>query len=85
MLTIDTNEPKKAGGSGEIRTRDLRVKSPLLYQLSYRPRLKNELKDMPDARVRQGKMVSEARFERAASWSLTKRSAGLSYTEMAES
>lgn len=44
-----------------------------------------KLKDIPDARALQGKMVSEARFERAASWSLTKRSARLSYTEMAES
>ena len=26
------------GGSGEIRTRDQRIKSPLLYRLSYRPR-----------------------------------------------
>ena len=26
-----------AGGSGEIRTRDQRIKSPLLYRLSYRP------------------------------------------------
>jgi hypothetical protein len=26
-----------AGGSGEIRTRDQWIKSPLLYQLSYRP------------------------------------------------
>jgi hypothetical protein len=26
-----------SGGSGEIRTRDQRIKSPLLYQLSYRP------------------------------------------------
>ena len=25
------------GGSGEIRTRDQRIKSPLLYRLSYRP------------------------------------------------
>jgi hypothetical protein len=27
------------GGSGEIRTRDQRIKSPLLYRLSYRPNL----------------------------------------------
>ena len=27
----------KTGGSGEIRTRDQRIKSPLLYRLSYRP------------------------------------------------
>jgi hypothetical protein len=26
-----------AGGSGEIRTRDQWIKSPLLYRLSYRP------------------------------------------------
>jgi hypothetical protein len=26
-----------SGGSGEIRTRDQRIKSPLLYRLSYRP------------------------------------------------
>ena len=25
------------GGSAEIRTRDQRIKSPLLYRLSYRP------------------------------------------------
>ncbi len=25
------------GGSGETRTRDQRIKSPLLYRLSYRP------------------------------------------------
>ena len=85
MLTIDTNEPGISGGSAEIRTRDQRIKSPLLYQLSYRPRLKKmKLKDIPDARALQDKMVSEARFERAASWSLTKRSARLSYTEMAD-
>ena len=29
--------PSDAGGSGEIRTRDQRIKSPLLYRLSYRP------------------------------------------------
>ncbi len=33
------------GGSGEIRTRDQRIKSPLLYRLSYRP--------MPDHRLAQ--------------------------------
>ncbi len=27
----------ESGGSGEIRTRDQRIKSPLLYRLSYRP------------------------------------------------
>ena len=27
----------KNGGSGETRTRDQRIKSPLLYRLSYRP------------------------------------------------
>ncbi len=27
------------GGSGETRTRDQRIKSPLLYRLSYRPNL----------------------------------------------
>ncbi len=27
------------GGSGETRTRDQRIKSPLLYRLSYRPSL----------------------------------------------
>ena len=29
--------PDCFGGSGEIRTRDQRIKSPLLYRLSYRP------------------------------------------------
>ena len=29
--------PRYFGGSGEIRTRDQRIKSPLLYRLSYRP------------------------------------------------
>ncbi len=29
--------PDSFGGSGEIRTRDQRIKSPLLYRLSYRP------------------------------------------------
>ena len=28
---------RHVGGSGEIRTRDQRIKSPLLYRLSYRP------------------------------------------------
>ena len=28
------------GGTGEIRTRDQRIKSPLLYRLSYRPQTK---------------------------------------------
>ena len=28
---------KVVGGSGETRTRDQRIKSPLLYRLSYRP------------------------------------------------
>lgn len=32
-----------SGGSGEIRTRDQRIKSPLLYQLSYRPLEKREI------------------------------------------
>ena len=30
-------KPRNVGGSGEIRTRDQRIKSPLLYRLSYRP------------------------------------------------
>jgi hypothetical protein len=29
--------PYKNGRTGEIRTRDQRIKSPLLYRLSYRP------------------------------------------------
>ncbi len=32
-----------SGGSGEIRTRDQRIKSPLLYRLSYRPLEKREI------------------------------------------
>ena len=31
------------GGSGETRTRDQRIKSPLLYRLSYRPTLQNKV------------------------------------------
>ena len=31
------------GGSGETRTRDQRIKSPLLYRLSYRPTLHNKV------------------------------------------
>ena len=30
-------KPRNFGGSAEIRTRDQRIKSPLLYRLSYRP------------------------------------------------
>jgi hypothetical protein len=43
-----------SGGSGEIRTRDQRIKSPLLYQLSYRPVDKVE----PDPRKRE--IIAEA-------------------------
>ena len=32
-----TSKASWNGGSGEIRTRDQRIKSPLLYRLSYRP------------------------------------------------
>ena len=31
------------GRTGEIRTRDQRIKSPLLYRLSYRPKLGKQL------------------------------------------
>jgi hypothetical protein len=46
ILALTTHHMKKAtqsvafgnaGGSGEIRTRDQWIKSPLLYRLSYRP------------------------------------------------
>ncbi len=33
-------EYRRNGGSGETRTRDQRIKSPLLYRLSYRPSIK---------------------------------------------
>ncbi len=33
----DQYVPLPLGGSGETRTRDQRIKSPLLYRLSYRP------------------------------------------------
>ena len=32
----------RIGGAGEIRTRDQRIKSPLLYRLSYRSTEKNK-------------------------------------------
>ena len=35
--TLPGSRPCCFGGSGEIRTRDQRIKSPLLYRLSYRP------------------------------------------------
>ena len=37
MKTPRRARRSNAGGSGEIRTRDQRIKSPLLYRLSYRP------------------------------------------------
>jgi hypothetical protein len=33
----DRLTPTENGRTGEIRTRDQRIKSPLLYRLSYRP------------------------------------------------
>ena len=41
-LVLGTN----FGGSGGIRTHDQRIKSPLLYRLSYRPR-RNKTRDYP--------------------------------------
>ena len=37
MKTPRRARRSNTGGSGEIRTRDQRIKSPLLYRLSYRP------------------------------------------------
>ena len=34
---VTGTDPIKNGRTGEIRTRDQRIKSPLLYRLSYRP------------------------------------------------
>ena len=34
---VSGTDPIENGRTGEIRTRDQRIKSPLLYRLSYRP------------------------------------------------
>ena len=34
---VSGTDPFENGRTGEIRTRDQRIKSPLLYRLSYRP------------------------------------------------
>ena len=34
---VSGTDPLYTGRTGEIRTRDQRIKSPLLYRLSYRP------------------------------------------------
>ena len=62
----------QTGGPSEIRTRDQRIKSPLLYRLSYRPhakerelyrlRLTSQRKTRAKFRIQQGAQAGAIRL-----------------------
>ncbi len=58
----DQYVPLHLGGSGETRTRDQRIKSPLLYRLSYRPSVVLLDSKLNEQEVRQIGVMHENRF-----------------------